>query len=104
MHYKEELILTDSLVCCIRRRLYVQVLYLEAFVFRITSIFLSFVSQTEEDILLRTELEALSKNQPNFSLWYTVDKATEGESALSPRNHYNTKLWAIVSGPLVFSN
>lgn len=37
-----------------------------------TEVWLLFANQTEEDILLRAELEALPKNQ--FHLWYTVDR------------------------------
>ncbi|XP_043847432.1 NADH-cytochrome b5 reductase 2-like [Dromiciops gliroides] len=36
---------------------------------------LIFANQTEEDILLRAELEEVVKNHPNqFSLWYTLDR------------------------------
>ncbi|CAL1595189.1 unnamed protein product [Knipowitschia caucasica] len=36
---------------------------------------LIFANQTEKDILLREELEAVKKNHPDqFSLWYTLDK------------------------------
>lgn len=38
--------------------------------------------QTEKDILLRPELEELqSQHSARFKLWYTVDKAPEGEAA-----------------------
>jgi len=41
-------------------------------------IWLIFANQTEADILLREELEALaSKNSDRFQLWYTVDKPPE---------------------------
>lgn len=37
--------------------------------------------QTEKDILLRPELEELrNEHSARFKLWYTVDKAPEGES------------------------
>lgn len=36
--------------------------------------------QTEKDILLRPELEELrNEHSARFKLWYTVDKAPEGE-------------------------
>ena len=38
--------------------------------------------QTEKDILLRPELEELrNEHSARFKLWYTVDKAPEGERA-----------------------
>lgn len=43
-----------------------------------TTVSLLFANQTEDDILLRSELEWLNKNHKNFSLWYTVDRSTEG--------------------------
>lgn len=40
--------------------------------------------QSEKDILLRGELDELAKKHPDqFKVWYTVDKATEGELAVS---------------------
>ena len=39
--------------------------------------------QTEKDILLREELEALATEHKNFSLWYAVDKGSEGECVVS---------------------
>lgn len=37
--------------------------------------------QTEKDILLRPELEELrNEHSARFKLWYTVDRAPEGES------------------------
>lgn len=44
-----------------------------------TNVSLLFANQTEEDILLRSELEWLDKQNKNFSLWYTVDHSTEGQ-------------------------
>ena len=36
-------------------------------------------TQTEKDILLRSELEDIALDQPDrFHLWYTLDKAPEG--------------------------
>ena len=35
------------------------------------------------EILLREELEALASEHKNFSLWYTVDKGSEGECVVS---------------------
>ena len=37
-----------------------------------TEVWLLFANQTEEDILLRSELEALPRDR--FHLWYTVDR------------------------------
>ena len=35
--------------------------------------------QTEDDILLRTELEEIEADQPNrFKVWYTLDRPDEG--------------------------
>ena len=35
--------------------------------------------QTEDDILLRTELEEIEADQPNrFKVWYTLDRPEEG--------------------------
>lgn len=40
--------------------------------------------QTEKDILLRPELEELrNEHSARFKLWYTVDKAPEGEQGKS---------------------
>lgn len=44
-----------------------------------TCLSLLFANQTEDDILLRAELEAVQKEHPDrFKLWYTVDRPTEG--------------------------
>ncbi|XP_075235126.1 NADH-cytochrome b5 reductase 3-like isoform X2 [Lycorma delicatula] len=44
-----------------------------------TKMALLFANQTEEDILLRSELEVVATKYPEqFKLWYTVDKPTEG--------------------------
>ncbi|RZF38823.1 hypothetical protein LSTR_LSTR000526 [Laodelphax striatellus] len=44
-----------------------------------TKMSLLFANQTEEDILLRPELEEVSAKHPEqFKLWYTVDRPTEG--------------------------
>ncbi|XP_047989229.1 NADH-cytochrome b5 reductase 2 isoform X2 [Leguminivora glycinivorella] len=41
-----------------------------------TELRLLFANQTEQDILLRDELENYAKNHPNqFKLWYTIDRA-----------------------------
>jgi len=43
-----------------------------------TCLSLLFANQTEEDILLRKELEEVEKEHPDrFKLWYTVDRPTE---------------------------
>ncbi|XP_063379757.1 NADH-cytochrome b5 reductase 2 isoform X1 [Cydia fagiglandana] len=44
-----------------------------------TELRLLFANQTEEDILLRNELENYANNYPNqFKLWYTIDRADPG--------------------------
>lgn len=44
-----------------------------------TELALLFANQTEEDILLRDELDKLAANHSDrFKLWYTVDRPTEG--------------------------
>ncbi|KAJ6646875.1 NADH-cytochrome b5 reductase 3 [Pseudolycoriella hygida] len=44
-----------------------------------TKVALLFANQTEDDILLRNELDELATQHPDrFKIWYTVDKATEG--------------------------
>ncbi|KAB7499805.1 NADH-cytochrome b5 reductase 2 [Armadillidium nasatum] len=44
-----------------------------------TEVRLIFANQTENDILLRPELEEVANSHPNkFELWYTVDRPTEG--------------------------
>ena len=44
-----------------------------------TNLLLLFANQSEEDILLREELEEVQKQFPErFQLWYTVDRPTEG--------------------------
>ncbi|XP_011420571.1 NADH-cytochrome b5 reductase 3-like isoform X2 [Crassostrea angulata] len=44
-----------------------------------TNLFLLFANQTEDDILLRTELEDIQAIHPDrFQLWYTIDRPTEG--------------------------
>eukprot|EP00123_Amoebidium_parasiticum_P014321 comp22441_c0_seq2/m.33703 comp22441_c0_seq2/g.33703 ORF comp22441_c0_seq2/g.33703 comp22441_c0_seq2/m.33703 type:complete len:115 (-) comp22441_c0_seq2:557-901(-) len=39
-----------------------------------TEFSLIFANQTDDDILLRTELETLAKDNPRFKLWYTLDR------------------------------
>jgi len=44
-----------------------------------TELALLFANQTEEDILLREELERIQKANPDrFKVWYTVDRPTDG--------------------------
>lgn len=44
-----------------------------------TEMWLLFANQTEQDILLRTELEEIEANNPTrFHLWYTLDRPEEG--------------------------
>ncbi|XP_075066621.1 NADH-cytochrome b5 reductase 3 [Mixophyes fleayi] len=42
-----------------------------------TVCYLLFANQTEEDILLRNELEEVEVNNSRFKLWYTLDRAPE---------------------------
>lgn len=44
-----------------------------------TKVSLLFANQTEEDILLRSELELFAKHDKQFKLWYTVDRSTDCE-------------------------
>ncbi len=45
-----------------------------------TQLALLFANQTEDDILLREELEQIEKEHPEqFKLWYTVDRPKDGE-------------------------
>ncbi|XP_062568225.1 NADH-cytochrome b5 reductase 3-like isoform X2 [Saccostrea cucullata] len=44
-----------------------------------TNLSLLFANQTEDDILLRTELEGLQESYPTrLKVWYTLDRPTEG--------------------------
>jgi cytochrome-b5 reductase len=41
---------------------------------------LEYKFQTEDDILLRTELEKIAADHPNrFKVWYTLDRPEEGK-------------------------
>ena len=43
-----------------------------------TRMYLLYANQTEEDILVRSELETIQQNHPDrFSLWYTLDRPKE---------------------------
>ena len=45
-----------------------------------TSLALLFANQSEDDILVREELEAVQEKYPDrFKLWYTVDRPKEGK-------------------------
>ena len=45
-----------------------------------TSLSLLFANQSEDDILVREELEAIQEKHPDrFKLWYTVDRPKEGK-------------------------
>ena len=51
-----------------------------------TNISLLFANQTEDDILLREELEDVKKQFPDrFNLWYTVDRPKEG---MDSKHHF----------------
>lgn len=43
-----------------------------------TEMWLIFANQTEEDILLRAELEEVANANKSFHLWYTLDRPSEG--------------------------
>lgn len=46
-----------------------------------TKLALLFANQTEDDILLRKELDELAEQHPDrFKVWYTLDNVTEGKS------------------------
>ena len=45
--------------------------------------------QTEQDILVREELEELAKNNDQLKLWYTLDRPTEGMEKLSAISLYS---------------
>lgn len=48
-----------------------------------TEMRLLYANQSEDDILLRAELEAYQRDYPaQFKLWYTVDRPTEGKTHL----------------------
>ena len=48
------------------------------------NLWLIFANQTEDDILLREELEEmLRKHTDRVHIWYTLDRAPEGESSFS---------------------
>jgi len=49
-----------------------------------TKLSLLFANQTEEDILLREELEEAVKSHPDqIKVWYTVDRPTDGKSFIT---------------------
>lgn len=55
-----------------------------------TQLRLLFANQTEEDILVRDELEKLQAEHPDqFKLWYTVDRPVEGNYALRSYNIFD---------------
>ncbi|DAZ96533.1 TPA: hypothetical protein N0F65_011210 [Lagenidium giganteum] len=43
-----------------------------------TEFYLLVANQTEKDILLREELDAMAANHDNVHVWYTIDRAEEG--------------------------
>ena len=62
-----------------------------------TQVHLIYANQTEDDILVRNELESLLKQFPTrFSLWYTIDRLSEnnnnngaGNSTIVPKWNYD---------------
>ena len=52
-----------------------------------TELWLLFANQTEEDILLRDELEQLREEHADrFHLWYTVDRPGQGQAGHRSRD------------------
>jgi NAD(P)H-flavin reductase len=49
----------------------------------LTEIHLLYANQTEEDILMREELDAMAAVRENIHVWYTVDRAPEAGWAYS---------------------
>ena len=53
-----------------------------------TKMKLLFANQTEDDILLRDELERLQKENPDqFQVWYTVDRPKPGTCTRGVRSY-----------------
>ena len=44
-----------------------------------TKVWLIYANQTEDDILLREELDKLSQNHADFHVWYTLDRPKPGK-------------------------
>lgn len=65
-----------------------------------TKLSLIFANQTEEDILLRDELEEAVKNHSDrVKVWYTVDRPSEGDLLFFVYNnlfHYNKICWLLL--------
>ena len=58
-----------------------------------TSLALLFANQSEDDILVREELEAIQQKYPErFKLWYTVDRPKEGTNTQFDQRGSYTKL------------
>ena len=47
-----------------------------------TRVSLLFANQTEDDILVREELEEMAEKHDQFSLWYTLDRPPESEVSI----------------------
>ena len=59
-----------------------------------TKIKLLFANQTEQDILLREEIEDFQRQYPTrFSYMYTIDRPGEGMGLLIQSNHYLSNLF-----------
>jgi 2-polyprenylphenol hydroxylase and related flavodoxin oxidoreductases len=55
-----------------------------------TEMSLLFANQSENDILLKDELEEVAKMHPaQFKLWYTVDRSQEGKVFGRNLTHFN---------------
>lgn len=54
-----------------------------------TEMSLLFANQSENDILLKDELEEVAKTHPaQFKLWYTVDRSQEGKVFVRNLTHF----------------
>lgn len=69
-----------------------------------TEMSLLFANQSEDDILLKNELEEVAKTHPTqFKLWYTVDRPQEGNffvknlTCFRYFNFYLISLWNLVT-------
>ena len=58
-----------------------------------TRVSLLFANQTEDDILVRDELEAMAEGSDQFSLWYTLDRPPEGTCTRTL--YMNYQVWCV---------
>ena len=57
-----------------------------------TRVSLLFANQTEDDILVREELEKMAETNDQFSLWYTLDRPPEGKVVVECTSLIRTSL------------